>query len=270
MVRFTALLEEAASQAHLRPLAVVPFLASFSYVDKLRRLRTSDGVHFGVSFGFPEPIATVWTFVHVPQRDGGGVYLHTPELLWFPIATVLLGGMAAGYLGSIDAGLDGAYDVRRAVRSYALPLIGFEFLKLGVIGAVAAAALVAVPVAVGLLLVGLVLGYLFYAAPYLIVAADCSLVAALRRSFTLATDGGAYATFFVSYLLAVAAVSLVATPLVVNLGLLGAVLGAALAAVPALTLNVATMLFVRSLVDTGQGTPDGTGPAGPSATTMDG
>lgn len=204
MVQFTALLEDAWSRERLRPLAVVPFLVSFAYVDNLRRLRRIDGTHFGVSFGFPQPVATVWTFVNVPL-EGGGVNLPSmDEIVLFPVVAVLFG--------------------------------------------VVAVALVALPLAVALLVVLLVVAYLFYAAPYLVVAADVGLVEGFRRSFVLATEGGAYFEFFVKYVLAVAVVSLAATPLVVNLGVPGAVVGALLVALPALTLNVATMLFVRSLI----------------------
>lgn len=248
MVQFTALLEAAWSRERLRPLAVVPFLVSFAYVDNLRRLGRIDGTHFGVSFGFPQPVTTVWTFVNVPQH-GSGVNLPSPhEIVLFPVVAVLLGVIGAGYLGSIDAGLDGPYDFPDAVRAYAVPLVGFEFLRLAVVAVLGVVALVSLPLVLPLLVVLLVVAYLFYAAPYLVVAADVGLVDGFRRSFALAADGGPYLEFFVKYLLAVAVVSLAATPLVVNLGLPGAIIGALLLALPALTLNVATMLFVRSLV----------------------
>lgn len=258
---FTALLEEAWGHERLRPLAVVPFVASFVYVDRFRRLARVEGVHFGVSFGFPQPVATVWTFVNVPAR-GGGVDVPSPaELALFPAVAVLLGVAAAAYLGSIDAGLDGGYDPVDAARAHALPLVAVEFLRLAAVGAVAALALVALPLVLVGLVGLLVVSYLFFAAPYLVVAADEGLLDALGRSYRWATEGGPYLEFFVKYLLTVAALSLLATPVVANLGVVGAALGAALLAPVALVLNVATMLFVRSRADGGADGNRGQGPA---------
>lgn len=249
MVDFIALLEEAWMHEKLHRFAIVPFLVSFAYVTEFRRLARIDGTHFGVAFGFPQPIATVWTFVNVPHQ-GSGVNLPPPsEIVLYPVVAVVLGVVAAGYLGSIDAGLDGEYDVLDAVRAYGVPLIGYEFVHLTAIALLAGVALFALPLAVVLLVVLVVAAYLFYAAPYLVVAADVGLVEGFRRSYAFATEGGAYLSFFVKYLVAVGVVSLVATPLIVNAGVPGAVLGAVVLALPALILNVATMLFVRSIIE---------------------
>ena len=80
---------------------------------------------------------------------------------------------------------------------------------------------------------------------------DAGLVDALGRSYGYAIEGGPYAGFAIRYLGAVLLLSLVGT-LFVNLGPVGVVLGAALAAPVGLAFNVAVMSFVRDL----ERTPD--------------
>jgi hypothetical protein len=71
-----------------------------------------------------------------------------------------------------------------------------------------------------------------------------SLVDAVRRSYDLSARGGAYTSFFVRYLLAVAAVSVVATPLFTT-SLVSGVVGMELLAPIYVVFNAATMLFLH-------------------------
>jgi len=83
-----------------------------------------------------------------------------------------------------------------------------------------------------------------------------SLADAFRRSYDLSSRGGQYTNYFVKYLLAVAAVSLVATPLFTTT-VFGAAVGVAVLAPVCVVFNAATMLFLDDL----------TGPDGPATET---
>ena len=94
----------------------------------------------------------------------------------------------------------------------------------------------------------LVLAYLFFATPYLVVVAELTLASALRRSVELATGDGRVLGFFLGYVLVSAILSVPISMLAFSSGLVG-VAAAVVASTPAaLLLNVATLLFVRDLV----------------------
>ena len=95
----------------------------------------------------------------------------------------------------------------------------------------------------------LVLSYLFYATPYLLVVADAPVGEALGRSYEWALAGGPYFAYGVAYLLFVAAVSAAGTVVVVNLGAVGILLGAVASAPVALALTFATTEFVAEMTD---------------------
>ncbi|WP_458189934.1 hypothetical protein [Haladaptatus sp. NG-WS-4] len=222
-------------------LATVPLFATFLHVDNVRKVMAAPGFHFGVAFRFPTSIPTFWTFVSVPNPDSG-VFV-SPTLFFAPIFVVVESALAAGYLGSVRDGVEtGTFDFVTNVRAYFRPLLGYTVLVWLVQLLAFALGLLFFPLLLVALVAMLVLAYWFYGVPYLVVVADLSLDAALRRSFELATTDSAYFEYGTRYLLFVLAVSLVGT-LFVNLGVVGVVLGAVFAAPLALALTVATVSF---------------------------
>jgi len=225
-------------------LALVPFVTSLLAVDKIERVADFHGMHVGLKLPMPSAILDLWTFVSIPQTGINGP--QAVPLVLLPVYVAVRGLLAAGYLGAIRDALAGrSLAFAGNVRRYGLPLVAFEVLQLGVVLALVLVADVASPLLLVVLPVLLVVGYLFYGAPYLVVSADEGLVDALGHSYRLALGGGAYAGFFVALLVGGAVLSVVATAVVVNLGLAGVALGAVLAAPVAVAINAAAMaLFV--------------------------
>jgi hypothetical protein len=259
MVSFTALLDEAADRLDgLLLFALVPLVVSLANPTNFGKIaRSTADFRLGVSFGFPTTIATSWNFLSLPA-DGISPTVPPDALLSFvPVAgvgTLLTATLGTVYLGSLDSELRGrAPEPIADLRTHLPALLGFELLRLVGVLAVALAAAASLGLAVGLLLGGLVLIYLFYPVPYLVVATGAGLGRALRRSYRLTSRGGEYGSFFVRYLLAVGGVSLAATPLF-TASTLGAVLGAVVLAPVCVLFNGATMAFVRQAE--GLDTPD--------------
>jgi hypothetical protein len=252
MVSLTALLSEAAERTdRTLPLAAVPMVVSLLAVDRLRRVARFDGINFGISFGFPSAVTGGWTFLSLPSGPGGLTV--TPAapgqfLLASVAGTLLTAALGAGYLGSLRRAVAGEKRQFLAdVRAYFLPIL---LLQVGVFLAglvFLGAALVTPLLLVFVLPLLLVLAYLFYAAPYLVVTGDRSLVPALRASYRYANAGGPYASFFGRYLALTALVSVVATPPFTSLGVGGAVAGMVLLAPVGLLFDDATMSFLRDL-----------------------
>jgi hypothetical protein len=274
MVSLPALLSRASEHlGSLRPLAVVPFALAVVPVEKFRRIAESGAdLRFGISFGFPTPVATAWDFLSLPSAAPGlnlpTASLGTTTLLVFVVA-VLSALLGAGYLGSIRrelAGLDRAFGVD--ARRYFGPFLGFELINLALVLASVAAALAALPLALVFVLALFVFAYLFYATPYLVVVQGVDLPTALRRSYGYAVSGGEYASFFLQYLVAAAIVSVVATPLFTT-SIPGAALGTLVLAPVALLFDTATMLFVRDLTDAAERSDLGGGPSGRDRGTSD-
>lgn len=242
--------------ARVWPLALVPFVVSLLNVARLQTLLANTDRVFSVTFGFPRPVSTLWSFVNARQ-SGVGAPATPAELPLFVaslvVSAVVTGVLAAGYLGSIDAAFDDEYDFLDGVLEHGRPLVGFALLEAvaGVVG-VGAGLLAGTAAVVAALLVLAALAYLFYTAPYLVVVADRRLVPALRRAASLATNDARVLGFFLGYL-AVGAVISVPVSAVAFTAPPGSVAVAALVAAPlALLLNVATLLFVRDLVADGQ------------------
>lgn len=256
--------------ARVWPLAVVPLVATLLDVGRLRRLLapptpapTNDdsiGVVvsepdrvFSVTFGVPRPVSTLWSFVNA-QSNGlsagpAGFDSVVVFAVAFLVSAVVSGLLAAGYLGSIDAALDGRFDFLAAVRSYARPLVGFTLLEAAVGLLLVGVGIVALPLVV-VVAVGLfVLAYLFFATPYLIVVADIGLAPALGKSFELATTEGRVLGFFVGYVVVSAVLSVPISALAFAAEPVGLALAILVSAPVALLLNVATLLFVRDVVD---------------------
>jgi uncharacterized membrane protein YgcG len=266
MVSILALLSRASEHlGPLSPLALVPFALAVVSVEKFRRVAGSTAdLRFGISFGFPTTVSTSWDLLSLPNA-GSGLNLPTesiettvPLMLVVTVLSALLG---AGYLGSIRrelASVDRAF--LEDARTYFGPFLGFELINLVVVLAAVGAALVALPLALAFVLVLFAFAYLFYATPYLVVVEGVDLPTALRRSYGYAASGGEYASFFVQYLIAVALVSVVATPPFTT-SIAGAALGTVVLAPVALLFDTATMLFVRDLTGA-TGHEDGGGPDG--------
>lgn len=262
--RPTALLSDTVEYTlELLPLAVVPLVTALLQWNQVTAAAAASD-RYGVTFGFPLPVVDLWSFVNAPtEGPAGGVSPGAmPVSPGWSLLAVLAGALAfavvaglllAGYLGSIDegiAGTDGAFDFPANVRRYATAMIGFELLVFGTV--LATVGLVAVlpglfPVS---FLALVVLGYLFYPAPYLVVVAEEPLADALGRGLALTTGerAGETLAFFGAYVVLSAALSVPFTAVTLNSGLAGVVLAAAAAAPVGLALAVLTYLFVASLV----------------------
>jgi hypothetical protein len=234
--------------ARVWPLAAVPLVVTLFDVGRLRTLLRNTDRAFSVTFGVPRPVSSLFSFVNA-QPNGvsgfGSVAVFAVALVG---SAVVSGLLAAGYLGSIDAALDGRIDFLGAVRSYGRPLVGFSLLEAAVTLTFVGMGIVAPPLLVVFAVGFLVLAYLFFATPYLVVVAELTLASALRRSVELATGDGRVLGFFLGYVLVSAILSVPISMLAFSSGLVG-VAAAVVASTPAaLLLNVATLLFVRDLV----------------------
>lgn len=216
-----------------------------------------DGFFAGITLGLPLPVSTVWKFVSTPSEGAevvgpGGVSV----IVTVAVALVVQGVLAAGYLGSLREELAGAdADFVAAVRRYFVPFVGFGLLLVALYVPPLVFALVEGPTAVLLLWIPLLflVGYLLYAAPFLIVLDDAGLGSALSRCVSLATAEAAYFRYAVGYALLVAIVSVPTTLVTVNAGLAGVVVGAAALAPVALVFDATTLQFVSDLTDGASG-----------------
>lgn len=272
MPPFTTRLVDGWDRALEHPsLALVPLVTALLATDKVQQVATFDGVHLGLRLGLPVGIVDLWQFVSVPDETAA-VGLPLPEALpraavVVPLAIVVRAALAAGYLGSLAEALGtGTFDYGANVRRYFGPFLVYTLVPLLVVlplALVGVASLgVELPLVALLVPAFIVAAYLFYATPYLIVLRDLGLLAAVRRSYALATAGGPYLKFALGYAGFVLGVSLVATAVVVNLGLLGVVVGAVVAAPLGLAANAATMRFVADIDEPSPDFGDWGGPGG--------
>lgn len=231
-------------------LAAVPLVLALIGIDKVARILAFDGIHAGIRFGFPLGVIDLWQFVDVPA--GGGVSVQTGSVVVLAVSVLLRSVLGAGYFGSIRGLLvDGEYDFVGAAGRYAasfLVLVGLPAVAILVLGVLAAG-----PGGVLLVLLAipgyLVVGYLFYATPYLLVLRDTDLVSAATASYEMAVDGGPYFEYALGYFVFLVVVSGIATAVVVNLGILGVGVGILALSPLGLGLNVATMRFVADVDD---------------------
>ena len=250
-------------------LAFVPFAASLLSLSKIRQALATNGG--GITFPFPTGLPTLWTYVSLPGVVGTGPGAGPGSLaLFLPLFLVGLlvtAALEAGMLGALDGRIDGTErGFAGGVQQFTLRMVGVNLVR-------AAVVLVALPFVVlgplivfGFLLV-VVLSYLTYGLPFVVVTQDASLGDALGRTVDLATDGGAYARFGFAHLLAGAAASLALSVLVRNGGIPGIVLGAAVVAVPAVFVAAYGLFVFRELgvpnrtdsADRGFESVDGTG-----------
>lgn len=238
------------------PLALVPLATALLATDKVQQVATFHGGHVGIRIGLPVGIVDVWQFVNVPDQ-AVSVGLPLPDALpllavLLPVAVVVRAGLAAGYLGSLkSAHRTDSYDFVANVRRHFWPFLAYTLLPLLLVGPLAVLgagdARAMAPVVVVLIPAVLVAGYLFYATPYLVVLRDTDLLSALRASYALAVAGGPYFRFALGYAGFVLAGSVVATAVVVNLGLAGVALGAVVTAPVGVACNATTIRFVADV-----------------------
>jgi hypothetical protein len=245
------------SERGLWAYALVPLVLAALSGTKINNLLQSDqDVHVGISFGVPLPVTDAWSFVSTPAV-GGGVQFSGPATVvgvgLFAFGLVLQGVLLAGYLGGLARGLRGDQPRFGAwVGEYWQRFLGFAVLLLllllpPVLFTFASRSLG--PLVVLWLLLFFVVGYLLYAAPYLIVLHDTALGESLSWSVSLATDGGAYLRYAVGYALVVVALSVLATLVVANVPVLGIPLGIVGLAPVGLVFDTATLVFIGDLTD---------------------
>lgn len=264
MPDFTTRLADGWERALADPtLALVPIALGFLQVRKLLEAVGNEGFHLSFRLSTPASVVTVWDFAGVPNQ-GFAVYAGVPveasafALLAVPVFVVVQAALASGYFGSIAALLrDGEYEFALEVRRHFVPFLLFTLVPVVIflpaaLLTVGAGAVGGVGAAVGLLLVVLIpvmfaAAYLFYAVPYLIVLRETDLVSAARRSYALAVEGGPYAAYFVGFLGFSLLLSPFASLVVVNVPVIGPLVGVVAGGVVGLAANVATMRFVADL-----------------------
>lgn len=275
MPSFTTRLADGWERAleHL-PLAVVPLITTLLNTEKVGAVLTGDGFHLGLKLGTPISVVDLWTFVDPPSQgvavDPGVPLVGLPlALVVVPFAIVVQAGLAAGYFGSIDEAMaTGSYNFADSVAKYFMPFLLLTilplvlFIPLAVLG-VGGGLGILLPVVVLLIPLILVLTYLFYATPYLIVLRETDLLTAAKTSYELAIEGGPYVSYLVGFALFVLVVSPFASLLVVNVPVFGLVIGLVGGTVLGLAGNFATMRFVADIDP--ESSPYGSWDGGPEA-----
>lgn len=244
--------------ARLVALAAVPFLASLARWRDVLAVAGDGDTSVGFQISLPHPLADLWTFVRAPRPAGQPVPVDAPfavaavlsperlvALVAFVIATGLL---MAGYVGSIDQFVrESRYDFLENVRRYWVEMVGVQAIVYAVVVFFAVIA----SFNPGLVLVGIVLGFLawacFYLAPFLVVVEDRPLDSAFRRSLELVANRIEALAFLAIYVGLVLVLS-IPLSIAVNVALPGVLTAALAASVFGLYLTVLTVLFARELV----------------------
>lgn len=231
-------------------LAVVPLVTALFRIDNLLAIAGRGRLHVGATVGLPAPVVDAWALVDAPLA---GTLL--PSIGALVLVTFVQGLLAAGYLGSIAEAREGiGFTFLPNVAKYGGRMLAFAAVWLAVTAAlplvaVAAGGLLGVALTPVVLAVSVAVTYGIWAAPYLVVEEDLQLGAAVARSLEYATESDRYLRFSLAYATGILAVSVVATLLLANLWIVGALLAVVLAAPAGLLLNVATAAFVGDLVD---------------------
>lgn len=240
-----------------RWLVFVPVVTALLSLDKITRVASHSGFSVGFKlFLFPSPAENVWTYVRVPQS---GITVETPGPLWLlPVSVLVHSVLLGGFLGSVRRLLDAEETEFAFVRdslAYLRQMTVWTGIPIAVFGGLALAGgsgrgspASIPPLAIGLLFVSVVvLSYLFYAAPFLVVLRDAGILDALTASYRFAVGGGAYAAYGFAYVAFGLVVSAVASTVVVNLGIVGLLVGVPAGARLGLATSTATMRFVSDL-----------------------
>lgn len=260
-MEYDALCVAALSYAtRLVALAAVPFLASLARFQGVLALAGDPDTSVGFKISLPHPLADLWTFVRAPQPAGQQVPVDAPfaagafsaeALLGLVGFVVVTGLLMAGYVGSIDQFVrEGHYDFLENVRRYWTAMVAVQ----AIVATVVLCFVVIAPFGLGLVLVGLVIGFFawlcFFLAPFLVVVEDRPLEAAFRRSLELVANRIETLAFVAIYGGLVLVLS-IPISLAVNAGLPGVVVASLAASVAGLYLSVLTVLFTRELVGAG-------------------
>lgn len=245
------------------PYAVVPFALTLLAFENVATAAHPSSVGVNVKFALPADVTTLWTVVDPPAQ---GVSVYTPVPLAFaPVFVAVEAAVVAGFLGGLrDAYRGRDPDFTGAVRDHWLPVLGVRVVQFVVFVGLGLTLVAGGP---GLALLGfpvvLVLGYLLWGAPYLVVLRDSDALTALAESASVAAGGGRYLSFSLGYAVAVAAASVVLSPLVTGAGIAGVLVGAALLAYPALVASAAATIVVDGAAETAEAAGDGASPGDP-------
>jgi len=233
------------------PLAVVPFVASLVSLSKVQQALSAGGG--GITFPFPSGLPTLWTYVSLPGVTGPGVATTASPAALLAVVPLFLAGLLvtsaleAGFLGALDGRFgDGERGFGAGVAQFGLRMVGVNLVRAAVV-LVALPFVIVPPLILFALLAVIVLGYLTYGLPFVVVTQDVGLLTALERTIGHATDGGGYATFGLGHLVAGAVASIALSILARNGGLPGIVVGAALVAVPAVFVATYGLFVFRDL-----------------------
>jgi len=219
------------------PLAAVPFVASLVSLSKVQQALSAGGG--GVTFPFPSGLPTLWTYVSLPGVAGPGVATAASPAALLAVVPLFFAGLLvtsaleAGFLGALDGRIgDGGRGFGTSVAQFGLRMVGVNLVRTAVV-LVALPFVVVPPLIVIALVAVIVLGYLTYGLPFVVVTHDAGVLTALGRTVDHATDGGSYASFGFIHLVAGAVASIGLSILARNGGIPGILVGAAVVAVPA-------------------------------------
>ncbi|RKD93800.1 hypothetical protein [Halopiger aswanensis] len=244
-----------------------PLLELWSLVDPPDPASTGSSTTTGWDTGAPFEGSGGAAPVGGPTTTGPEITIETPvesivlpvdavgsaEIAWLGIALLAYGAIgaavAAAYLGGIDRRLrDEPAVLLACVVDYAPRLFAYYLVVFAAFLALLPIALIAPALVILAIPLVLVLGYLFYAAPFLLVVADAGVLEAFRRSYAFAMAGGAYFRFAVGHVVAAAIVSLVLS-ILLNGGVVGFALALLIASPVGLVLTAATVSLCQELVD---------------------
>ncbi|NGM68759.1 hypothetical protein G6M89_07005 [Natronolimnobius sp. AArcel1] len=176
--------------------------------------------------------------------------------LLIAIYGVIGAAITAGYLGGIDRRLRGeraapltciAQFAPRMLLYYAV-FFGAMLLALPILLIAPSLLLLAIPLLI-------LIGYLFYAVPFLLIVDDAGVLESFRRSYSFALSGGPYLSFALWHVVVTGICSLVLSVLASGGGV--GVLIALIVVVPlSLILTGATVSFCQELVDDDSSEPD--------------
>lgn len=198
-------------------LIAVPVVASLVSVSNLLRALDA-GPGGGVTFPLPNGLPTVWTYASLPSQTtpaATGVVGLFPGVAAFFAGAVFVGVLEAGLLGTLAGLADGDEPSFPAAASrHAVPVVAARLLVAGIVLVVISVLLVAPPAAVLIAPLLLVVSYVLYGLPFVIVVEGRRFRSALTRTLQLARSGGVYARFAVAHLVAGAVVSVPVSSLI--------------------------------------------------------
>ena len=230
-------------------LVAVPAVASLVSISNLIRALNA-GPGGGVTFPLPSGLPTVWTYASLPGQTtpvATGVGGLLPGVAVFLVGAVFVGVLEAGLLGTLAGLADGAdRSFAAAASQHAVPVVAARLLVAGIVFVTFPVLLVVPAVALLIAPLLLVVTYVVYGLPFVIVVERRQFRSALDRTLQLARGGGDYARFAVAHLVAGAAVSVPVSSLIRG-GLPGVAVALALTAPVGLFVAAYGVLVFREL-----------------------